>query len=148
MAGKTLAELIVASQAGTRRIHVEQLHVWQEDDEPLLLVDVRESEEYAAGHLPGALSIPRGLLEPAADLEYANRDPQLSQARGQRVVLYCDSPTGARACFSANTLQEMGFRWVYYLAGGIGMWVAEGFSLETGLMAGLCYRRQGRQAPG
>lgn len=146
--GASLSDLIRAAQASARRVDVQRLLAWMEAEEPLLLVDVREPDEYRSGHLPGALSIPRGLLEPAADRDYAARDPELAEARWRRVVLYCDCPSGARAVFAAEVLQRMGFQHVFYLAGGIGMWQAEGLPLELREDAARCYRRWGRLSGG
>lgn len=142
--GASMGELIREAQAASRPVDVERLLAWLRAAEPLLLIDVREPEEYAEGHLPGALSIPRGLLEPAADRDYPARDPQLAKARWQRVVLYCDCPSGARAAFAAQVLRQMGFQYVFYLAGGLAMWLAEGMALEMQVDPRLCYRRTGR----
>ena len=142
--GASLSELVREAQAATRRVDLQRLLEWLRAAEPLLLVDVREPEEFADGHLPGALSIPRGLLEPAADRDYPAKDPQLAEARWRRVVVYCDCPSGARAAFAAQVLQQMGFQHVFYLAGGLPMWLAEGLALETRVDAARCYRRQGR----
>src|SRR3954449_13603155 len=62
-----------------------------------VLIDVRESEEWDAGHIPGAKHVPRGHLE--SRIEGAVRD------RSQRVVLYCAS--GNRSALAAHTLREM-----------------------------------------
>lgn len=91
----------------------------------LLVIDVREAEEYARGHLPGARCIPRGLLEAAADPSYKGRDPCLSQAAARDILLYCS--TGARSALAAVTLQEMGFERIHSLAGGLELWLAEGY---------------------
>jgi len=88
----------------------------------LLLVDVREPDEYRLGHLPGAVPIPRGIIEPSADLRFPKRHPELSQARKRRVVLYC--ATGGRSALACEVLQEMGFENVASLAGGYGAWEA------------------------
>ncbi len=83
-----------------------------------LLLDVREQEEFQAGHLPGAINIPRGLLEfqlsHMAELE----------ARHLRIVVYCK--TSGRAALSALTLQEMGYLHVRSLSGGFDNWEATG----------------------
>lgn len=47
--------------------------------EPPLVIDVREPGEYQRAHLPGAVNIPRGVLELRADLEHPMRDPQLAE---------------------------------------------------------------------
>lgn len=83
-----------------------------------LLIDVRESDEYAAGHIPGALHLSRGLLE----FKLSN-SPELS-ARDLKIVLYCK--TSGRAALAARALQEMGYLQVKSVAGGFDAWVAAG----------------------
>ena len=59
-------------------------------------VDVREPDEFAAGHIPGAQNFPRGFLEVRADLEHTKRDPWFED-RGRKMILYCGrSPECAR----------------------------------------------------
>src|SRR5580704_16867341 len=60
------------------------------------IVDVRETEEYATGHLPGAVHVPRGHLE--------SRINGVVPDRSQRVVLYCAS--GNRSALAAKTLGD------------------------------------------
>ena len=79
----------------------------------VVFVDLREPPEIAAsGKVPGALAIPRGLLEFRADREAATPDPALTGA--QTVVLYCAS--GGRAALAGKTLQELGYTDVKNLA--------------------------------
>ncbi len=78
--------------------------------EPPLLLDVREPEEWALGHLPGAQLIPKGEL-----LEHVD---ELTRAR--EVVLYCRS--GSRSGQSARQLLTLGFTNVKSLKGGINAW--------------------------
>ena len=95
----------------------------------LLLVDVREPDEHRLGHLPGAVLIPRGTIEPAADLHFPKRHPELSQARKRRVVLYCG--TGGRSALACDVLQEMGFENVASLAGGYAAWQGAEFEVAA-----------------
>jgi len=83
------------------------------------VLDVREPEEFATTHLPGAINLPRGVLEfRLADIE-ALRDLRAP------VLVYCK--TGGRCALAAHTLQQMGYAQVYSLAGGIDAWdAAEG----------------------
>ncbi len=83
-----------------------------------VLLDVRESDEFAAGHLPGAVHVPRGLLE-----FKLSASPQLS-ARDLKLVVYCK--TGGRSALAAATLQDMGYLDVQSLAGGFDAWAAAG----------------------
>ena len=79
----------------------------------VVFVDLREPPEIAAsGKVPGALAIPRGLLEFRADREAATPDPTLTNAK--TVVLYCAS--GGRAALAGRTLQEFGYSDVKNLA--------------------------------
>lgn len=83
-----------------------------------LLLDVREADEFHAGHLQGAVNIPRGLLEfrLSASPELASRDLD--------IVLYCK--TSGRAALAACALQEMGYRKVRSITGGFDAWEAAG----------------------
>ena len=83
-----------------------------------LLLDVREADEFHAGHIPGAINIPRGVLE----FKLSN-DPALC-ARELNIVLYCK--TSGRAALAACALQAMGYRQVQSLAGGFDAWSAAG----------------------
>ena len=81
-----------------------------------VLIDVREPDEYANGHIPGAINIPRGVLEfkLTATPELAARDLQLN--------IYCK--TSGPAALAALSLKEMGYLKVSSLAGGFDAWSA------------------------
>jgi len=86
------------------------------------IVDVRETEEYSTGHLPGAKHVPRGYLE--SRIEGAVPD------RSQRVVLYCAS--GNRSALAAHTLvRELGYENVQSMTGGITLWKDRGYDVEV-----------------
>lgn len=78
----------------------------------LLLIDVRKESEFRAGHLPGALWIPRGTLE--FDLQKTTTDPDAP------IVVYCR--TGGRAALAALALRAVGYRNVRSLDGGFKSW--------------------------
>ncbi|MBA3427845.1 MAG: ThiF family adenylyltransferase, partial [Actinobacteria bacterium] len=87
-----------------------------------VLIDVRESEEWDAGHIPGAKHVPRGYLE--SRIEGAVPD------RSQRVVLYCAS--GNRSALAAHTLTDMlGYENVESMTGGITLWKDRGYDVEV-----------------
>lgn len=121
---KTLADMLREARGRIRELTIDDFDELVENHEDLLLVDVREADEYARGHLPGALLVPRGTLEGAADRAYRTHLPRLDEARERNVVLYCQN--GARSALAADTLQQMGFTRVYHLAGGCELWEAEG----------------------
>lgn len=87
------------------------------------LLDVREADEFHAGHIPGAVNIPRGLLE-----FRLSASPELS-ARDLNIVLYCK--TSGRAALAACALQDMGYLNVQSIAGGFDAWSAAGKAVVT-----------------
>jgi len=91
-------------------------------DGGVLLLDVREPDEYAAGHLAGAINIPRGVLEFRLSGDAALADT------GRPVLVYCK--TSGRAALAARVMQEMGFADVTSMAGGFDAWVAAGLPVQ------------------
>ena len=90
------------------------------------IVDVREPEEFADGHIPGAVNIPLGRLE----IEVSSHPAVVERAGGARslrqrpVVLYCLS--GGRSARAAAALRRLGFANPVSLAGGILAWTGDG----------------------
>src|SRR5256885_290984 len=88
----------------------------------LVLVDVREDEEFEAGHIPGAVHVPRSYLESRIEGVVGDRDAE--------VVLYCQS--GNRSAYAAHTLaQLMGYENVSSMKGGITLWKDRGYQVEV-----------------
>ena len=88
--------------------------------EKFLLIDVREDNEWAEGHVPGAIHIGRGVLEKGIEEKAVDGKTP--------IVLYCHS--GARSALAADTLQKMGYTNVASMAGGTSAWREKGFPLE------------------
>lgn len=120
----SLMDFVSAARAQIKEIAPAELQQMLKGESGLLLVDVRESSEHEQGHLQGAHLVPRGILEAAADINYPKHDELLYTARERPVVLYC--ATGGRSAMAALTLQMMGFKQVYNLAGGFMKWQEEG----------------------
>lgn len=91
-------------------------------------LDVREADEFAAGHIPSARHSPRGFLEVRADLEHPKRDPWFSD-RYRPIICYCGG--GNRSALAAQSLGWMGFTSVRSLAGGWTAWTAADLPVET-----------------
>jgi sulfur-carrier protein adenylyltransferase/sulfurtransferase len=90
--------------------------------EGVAIIDVRETEEYAAGHLPGAKHVPRSYLE--------TRIEGVVPDRSSQVILYCAS--GNRSAYGARTLeQDLGYEHVRSMTGGITLWKDRGYDVEV-----------------
>lgn len=116
-------QLVAEAKARIREIAPRDLEALRARGVPV--IDVREPAEYAAGHIPGAVNIPRGVLEFEVDGHPAvngERDPALAH-REQPVVLYCR--TGGRSALAAEALLRLGFAQPVSLAGGFQAWSDE-----------------------
>ena len=89
--------------------------------EKLTIVDVREESEYAAGHVPGAIHIGKGVME--RDVETKIPDA------ATEVILYCGG--GFRSALAADNLQKMGYTKVVSMDGGWRDWTARGLPVSV-----------------
>jgi rhodanese-related sulfurtransferase len=115
----TTAEIVNDAKSKIHEISPQE--VSRQLDEVIIL-DVREADEYAAGHIPGAINIPRGLLEFKID-----KHPSLNN-REAKIVLQCQG--GGRSALATVTLQKLGYKHVSNLAGGLNAWSAAGLPTE------------------
>ena len=95
-----------------QEIGPEDLNRMRNAREDFVLVDIREPNEVAQGTIPGAVPIPRGVLERDID--------QVTTDKDKKIVVYCAG--GSRSALSAASLKKMGFKNVISLAGGYGGW--------------------------
>ena len=86
-----------------------------------LIIDVREPEEFALGHIGNAINVPRGVLEFRTDTNYPGAIQSLSD-KTAKIVLYCRS--GGRSALAAQSLTKMGYKTVVSMAGGFIAWEA------------------------
>jgi rhodanese-related sulfurtransferase len=117
---KTYNELIQDSLK-----YVDELFPWDLDEElqdgkDILILDVREKEEYDAMHIRDSILAPRGVLESSCEWGYDDTIPELVKAREREVVVVCRS--GNRSVLAALTLQQLGYQDVKSLKTGIRGW--------------------------
>ncbi len=93
-------------------------HEAERDQQDIVLVDVREKNEWNEGYIPGAVHVPRGFLE--LQIEEAVPD------KSKTVVLYCAG--GVRSLMAGKTLQEMGYGKAISMSGGFGGWKGQGYA--------------------
>lgn len=94
----------------------------------VVLIDIRESSELAEnGIIPGSVHAPRGMLEfyadPTSPYYRAEFDPS------RRIILTCAS--GGRSALATDRLQQMGYRSVAHLDGGLRAWKAQGLPVDA-----------------
>ncbi|HMD51967.1 MAG TPA: rhodanese-like domain-containing protein, partial [Solirubrobacteraceae bacterium] len=113
------AELLRQVKSQIDEVDPSEVHELLE--EGVWIVDVRGSEEFATGHIPGARSVPRGHLE--------SRIEGVVPDRSTQVILYCAS--GQRSAYAARTLSEdLGYEHVRSMKGGIALWKDRGYEVE------------------
>ncbi|WP_260293720.1 rhodanese-like domain-containing protein [Sedimenticola hydrogenitrophicus] len=113
-------ELIRSCLTDVKEIMPWDLEERQLANPDLLIVDVREPEEFAAMHIPGSMNVPRGILESACEWDYEETEPELVRAREREIVVVCRS--GYRSVLAANSLQVLGFENVASLKTGLRGW--------------------------
>lgn len=119
--GKTVEELIAAAASRVPFMAMDEVRRRLEGGDPeLVLLDVRERDAYQAGHIPGALHLPRGQIE--LRIDDVLPDPT------RRIVVYCE--LGRISTLAAATLQSMGFGRAVALDGGIRTWREAGYPLN------------------
>jgi sulfur-carrier protein adenylyltransferase/sulfurtransferase len=112
----------VIKQIRSQVDEVDPAEVERQHRNGAVLVDVRESEEFEAGHIPGAKHVPRGYLESRIETAVPDRDAH--------VILYCAS--GQRSALAAHTLKELlGYQNVESMTGGITLWKDRGYEVEV-----------------
>jgi len=90
--------------------------------EDALIIDVRESDEYATGHLPESRNIPLAKIE--------ERAGEIAKSKDVPLLVVCQS--GARSTDACKTLEKLGFTKVHSLGGGIAAWRTAGLPLKKG----------------
>jgi rhodanese-related sulfurtransferase len=117
---KTAHDLVAAAKTRIHEINLQDADAAISEAD--MLIDVREADEFHAGHIPGAINIPRGLLE----FKLSN-EPERGQ-RDQKLVLYCK--TSGRAALAACSLKDMGYLHVLSIEGGFDAWSAAGKAID------------------
>jgi rhodanese-related sulfurtransferase len=100
----SVTELVARTKAQVRTIDLATFKAAFDRKSVDLIIDVREPGEYAEGHVPGAINIPRGLIEFKIWSQVGFPD---KLDLHKKLMLYCGS--GARAALAAKSLQDLNF---------------------------------------
>ena len=115
---KSGADLIEEAKARIKEVTPKE--VMADTNPNLVLLDVRERNEWNLGHLPNAMHLARGSMETKIEALVP---------RDRHIVIYCQS--GNRSAFAADTLQQMGYEDVASMSRGINGWVDDGGEVES-----------------
>ncbi|KTD48169.1 rhodanese domain protein [Legionella quinlivanii] len=112
-------KLVTAAKQRIKEISPLALKEKMDSNESFQLIDVRETNEWETGHIPGAVHLGKGVIE--RDIE-----KQISDLKTP-IVVYCSG--GFRCALVADNLQAMGYEQVYSLESGSQGWIDAGFNL-------------------
>jgi sulfur-carrier protein adenylyltransferase/sulfurtransferase len=102
-------------------VEVDPATVREQVSNGAVVVDVREAEEWSAGHIPGAKHVPKSYLETRIEGAAPDRD--------QHVILYCQS--GNRSAWAARTMiEDLGYQNVEHMTGGFTLWKDRGYEVD------------------
>lgn len=119
---KTFRELVAEAKPRVREVTVDDVMQMRAAGESAIVLDIREESEWAAGHMPDAYHLGRGVLEVKAHQVLPDLDAP--------IVLYCGG--GNRSVLAADVMQVMGYTNVASMSGGWRAWMAAGGESETG----------------
>jgi rhodanese-related sulfurtransferase len=117
---KEFVALVDDAKSRVREATIDDVLTRQTRGDKFRLIDVREDDEWRAGHASGAEHIGKGVIERDIVARVPDKDEEL--------ILYCGG--GFRSALAGDALQKMGYRRVLSLAGGWKAWNARGLPVE------------------
>ena len=116
---KKYLDLVNSCKENIKEISIDDTNDWMNGKNNFMLIDIREESEWAEKRIPKAIYCGKGILE----REIVNITPD----ENAKIILYCGG--GYRSAISAENLQRMGYKNVYSMEGGIGLWEERGFKI-------------------
>ncbi|MFT5701887.1 MAG: rhodanese-related sulfurtransferase [Desulforhopalus sp.] len=116
-------KLVQDARNTTKQIPIEELKKVLDEDEDIVLLDVRTPREYEAVHIPGAVNISRGLLEFSIWSVVPDKE--------EKIYVYCKS--GARAALATKQLNDFGYKNAVSVTTGMADWVKSGNAVQTSI---------------
>lgn len=115
-------KLVNDAKTRIREVTVDKTRERMQSDNGVRLIDVREDNEWQAGHAAGAEHLGKGIIERDIEATVPNKSTE--------VILYCGG--GFRSALAADVLQQMGYTNVYSMAGGWKAWKDSGAPIKPG----------------
>ena len=114
-------KIVADAKTRVRELSIEQARAWLKENPKVVLLDVREDSEWAAGHAMEARHLGKGVLE--RDLETMIPDVNTE------IIMYCGG--GYRSILTCDAAQKMGYRSVHSLIGGFKAMKAAGWPMKS-----------------
>ncbi len=115
-------ELVHQAKARIREVTLQDVKPRLDAGEKLNVIDVREESEFAAGHVPGAVHLGKGIIERDIEKAFPDTDTEL--------ILYCGG--GYRSALAADALRQMGYTKAISMDGGFRAWREAGGQVQAG----------------
>jgi len=113
-------EMVAKAKAAIKVVSAEDVKAAIDKKEKAIFLDVRDPNEYAAGHLPGAMNISRGWLE----FSVWNKIPD----QNAKIYVYC--ATAGRSALATKTLNDLGYKNAVLMDAQLGDWIKKGYPVE------------------
>ncbi len=113
-------KIVDEARARVRECSLPDLKAQMDSGSQPIVIDVREDNEFAAGHVPGSIHLSKGIIE--RDIEVRFPDPETE------LYLLCGG--GYRSALAADNLKKMGYRNVINVDGGWRGWVQAGYPVD------------------
>ena len=118
---KSYSEILRQIRSSIREVSPGEVERLQASSPDTMVVDVRETNEWDEGFIPGAVHVPRGFLESRIEAAVPDRD--------QQIVVYCAG--GSRSALAVKTLTDMGYTNAINMTGGFQAWKSQGLRWTT-----------------
>ncbi len=117
---KNAAVLVKEAKATVSHISAAEVKKMIDNKEPVVILDVRDREEFETGYIPGAINISRGTLEFKADLMIPDKKA--------RIIVYCG--VDLRSPLATKTLNDLGYSNAVNMIGGLQAWKEAGYPIR------------------
>jgi rhodanese-related sulfurtransferase len=116
-AERTPQQMVQEAKAAIQEVTVKDSKTMIDAKEKLIVLDVRDSQEFGEGHLPGAMNISRGMLEFKVGMMIPDKNA--------KIIVYCG--VDLRAPLATKTLNDLGYKNAVNMIGGLEAWQAAGY---------------------
>ena len=116
-------DLVDKASASVKKVNIQDVKKAIDSKEDVVILDVRDPDEYGAAHIPGAVNISRGLLEFSIWSVVTDKNA--------KIYVYCK--TGARAALATKQLNEFGYKNAMSVDTGVIAWIKAGYPVQTSI---------------